>query len=148
MFYKVLRFIGAIIAAFLFAYLVDAFHLAFFGGAVHFLANLSWGSWLGFDILRGALLPVVWTVLWLIGMGLMWLVKGSKAMAALPLVIFALGVISDFIDLFLVPVESIVADIGQGFWYYSGAIATFVWIVICYGLCAAFMLASDESIKI
>ena len=147
MFYKVLRFIGAIIAALLFAYLVDAFHITFFGGAAHFIANLSWSNWLGFDILRGFLLPVVWGVLWLIGMGLACLVRGSKAMAALPLVIFALGVISDFIDLFLVPVKSIVADIGQGFWYYFGAILTFIGIVFFYGICAAFMLASDENLK-
>lgn len=147
MFYKVLRFFGAIIVALLFARLVDAFHITFFGGAAHFIANLSWGSWLGFDILRGFLLPVAWAILWFIGMGLAALVRGSKAMAALPLVIFALGVISDFIDLFLVPVKSIVADIGQGFWYYSGAIGTFILIVVCYGICAAFMLASDENLK-
>ena len=147
MFYKVLRFIGAIIAALLFGRLVDAFHLAFFGGAAHFIANLSWSNWFGLGILRGFLLPVAWGVLWLIGMGLACLVRGSKVMAALPLVIFVLGVISDFIVLFLEPVESIVADIGQGFWYYSGAIGTFIWIVVCYGICAAFMLASDENLK-
>ena len=147
MFYKVLRFIGAIIVALLFARLVDAFHITFFGGAAHFIANLSWGSWLGFDILRGFLLPVVWGVLWFIGMGLAALVRGSKAMAALPLVIFALGVISDFIDLFLEPIDLIVADIGQGFWYYFGAILTFIGIVFFYGICAAFMLASDENLK-
>ncbi|MBR2203378.1 MAG: hypothetical protein IJ914_04140 [Prevotella sp.] len=147
MFYKVLRFFGAIIAALLFAYLVDAFHLAFFGGAVHFLANLSWGSLLGFDILRGFLLPVVWGVLWLIGMGLACLVRGSKVMAALPLVIFVLAVIADFRILFLEPIDLIVSDIGQGFWYYFGAILTFIGIVFFYGICAAFMLASDENLK-
>ncbi|WP_155808432.1 hypothetical protein [Xylanibacter brevis] len=33
---KVLRFFGAVIAAFLFSHLVDSFHIVFFGGAAHF----------------------------------------------------------------------------------------------------------------
>lgn len=147
MFYKVLRFIGAIIVALLFARLVDAFHITFFGGAAHFIANLSWSNWLGFGVLRGFLLPIAWAILWFIGMGLAALVRGSKAMAALPLVIFVLAVIADFRILFLEPIDLIVADIGQGFWYYFGAILTFIGIVFFYGICAAFMLASDENLK-
>ena len=145
MFYKVLRFIGAIITALLFGYLVDFFHIAFFGGAAHFFANLSWSNWFSFDIFRGFLLPIVWTILWLIGMGLMWLVKGSKVIAALPLIIFLLGVIADFRILFLYPDEFIVNDIGQGFWYYFGAILTFIGIIICYGVCAISLFVTDES---
>ena len=68
-------------------------------------------------------------------------------MAALPLVIFVLAVIADFRILFLEPIDLIVADIGQGFWYYFGAILTFIGIVFFYGICAAFMLASDENLK-
>lgn len=82
---NIFRFIGAIVASLIFSFLVDMFHLAFFGGVTHFFANLSWSNWFSFDVLRGFLLPVAWTVLWLISMGLTWLVKGSKVLAILPI---------------------------------------------------------------
>ena len=104
MFYKVLRFIGAIIVALLFGYLVVFFHIAFFGG-----------------------------------------VKGSKVIAALPLIFFVLGVIEDFRILFIDPVEFIIDDIGQGFWYYFGAILTFIDIVICYGVFAISLFVTEEN---
>lgn len=143
--YKVLRFIGAIITAWIFRYLVNFFHIAFFGGATHFIANLSWSNWFSFDILRGFLLPIAWTILWLIGMGLVWLVRGSKVIAALPLLLFVSGIIVDFRILFIEPIELIVDDIGQGFWYYIGAIITFITILICYFVCAVSMFATDEN---
>lgn len=142
---KVLRFIGAIVAALLFRVLVDFFHIAFFGGAAHFFANLSWSNWFSFDIFRGFLLPIVWILLMFIGMGLVWLVRGSKVIAAFPLLLFVLGIIADFNRLFLNPIELIVDDIGQGFWYYLGAIITFIEILICYILCAVSMFATDEN---
>lgn len=141
---KVLRFFGAVIAAFLFSHLVDFFHIVFFGGAAHFFSNLSWNNWLSLDLFRGALLPLVWAILWLIGMGLVWLVRGSKGIAALPLIWFFLGVISDFRILFLDPIELIIDDIGLGFWYYFGAVITLVEIIVCYGICAAAMLTRDD----
>ncbi len=144
MIYKVLRFLGAIIAALLFSYLVNFFHIAFFGGAAHFFANLSWSNWFSFDLLRGFLLPIVWTILWLIGMGLAWLVRGSKVFAALPLIWFLSGIITDFRILFLNPIELIVNDIGLGFWYYLGAVITFIEILVCYGICAISMFAPDN----
>ena len=142
--YKVLRFIGAIVVAILFRFLVDFIHIAFFGGAAHFFANLSWSNWFSFDIFRGFFLPIAWTILWLIGMGLMWLVRGSKVIAALPIILFVLGIISDYNKLFLNPIELIVDDIGLGFWYYFGAIITFIEILTCYVVCAVSMFASDE----
>ena len=80
-----------------------------------------------------------------IGMGLVWLVRGSKVIAAFPLLLFVLGIIADFNRLFLNPIELIVDDIGQGFWYYLGAIITFIEILICYILCAVSMFATDEN---
>ena len=144
MVYKVLRFIGAIVAAILFRFLVDFVHIAFFGGAAHFFANLSWSNWFGFDLFRGFFLPIVWTILWLIGMGMMWLVRGSKVIAALPIILFVLGIISDYNKLFLNPIELIVDEIGLGFWYYFGAIITFIEILTCYVVCAVSMFATDE----
>ena len=142
--YKLLRFFGSIIAALLFSYIVDAFHIAFFAGAAHFFANLSWSNWFGFGVLRGFLLPVVWAILWLVGMGLVWLARGSKIIAAFPLVLFALGIITDFKGLFLNPIELIVDDIGLGFWYYLGATITFTEIIICYVVCSVCMLTANE----
>ena len=145
MMYKVLRFFGAIIAALVFSYLVDSFHVAFFAGAAHFFANLSWSSWFGFDILRGAILPFMWAVLWLIGMGLVWLVRGSKVIAALPLIWFLMAVITDFLALFLNPMELVADDIGLGFWYYLGAVVTFIVILVCYVICSICMLPFKEN---
>ena len=142
--YKVLRFLGAVVASLLFSYLVDFFHIAFFAGAAHFFANLSWSNWFSFDIFRGILLPIVWAVLWLIGMGLVWLTRGSKVIAALPLLLFVLAIITDFRTLFLNPIELIVDDIGHGFWYYLGAVVTFIEILVCYIACSISMLGSKE----
>lgn len=144
MIYKVFRFFGAIIAAVIFSYLVDVFHVLFFGGVVHFFANLSWSNWLSFDIFRGFFLPIAWAILWLIGMGLAWLVRGSKVIAALPILYFILRIINAFFVLFIDPVEPIVEEIGLGFWYYTGAIITFVGILICYIICSAVMISSDK----
>ena len=144
MIHKVLRFLGAMVAALLFSYLVDFFHIAFFGGIAHFFANLSWSSWFSFDVLRGFLLPIVWGILWLIGMGLAWLVRGSKVIATLPLIWFLLGIIADFRILFLDPIELIVNDLGLGFGYYFGAVITFIEILVCYGICSISMFALDN----
>lgn len=131
---KLLRFIGAVIVALLFDYIVRLSHIAFFAGATHLLANLTWSNWLGFDILRASLVPVVWGILGLLGFGLSWLVRSSKIIAALPIVIFISGVIYSFANLFLYPIEMIVDDIGQGVWYYLGATVTFFFMLVCYVL--------------
>lgn len=141
---KVLRFIGAIIAAVIFSYLVDTLHLSFFAGVAHFFANLSWTNWLSFDIFRGLLLPLIWTILWLIGMGIIWLVRGSKVISVIPIIWFVISIIADFTTLFLRPMELITNDIGEGFWYYTGAVITFVAILVCYVICMVSMLISRE----
>lgn len=144
MLYKVLRFLGAIIAAVLFSFLVDIFHNSFLEGAVHFFANLSWSNWFGFGLFRVFLLPIVWSILWLIGWGVTWLVRGSKVIATLPLILFIMSIISDFKILFINPIEPIVDDIGLGFWYYLGAVLTLLDILICYAICSLAMLSSNE----
>lgn len=141
---KVLRFLGAIIAAILFDYLVYTFHFSFFAETAHFFANLSWSNWLSFDIFRGFLLPVEWTILGLIGVSLMWLVRGSKIIAALPTVIFIFNIIGNFYLLFLEPSELIVNDIGQGFWYYFGAILAFIAMSGCYIGCTVSMYIDPD----
>lgn len=145
MIYKILRFVGAIIAAVIFSYLNETVHLAFFAGAAHFFANLTWTNWFSFDTLRGFLLPLIWTFLSLIGMGLVWMVRGSKVISAIPIIWFVLSIVAVFRILFLEPVELITNDIGEGFWYYTGATVTFAAISICYVICAISMLVSNEN---
>ena len=132
MVYKVLRFLGAIIMALIFDYLLSVSHIAFFGGTAHFFSNLSWSNLLSFDIFRGFLLPIVWGVLSLIGIGLVWIVRGEKLIAAIPIYIFVTGAVTNFKLLFLEPVELIVNDIGLGGWYYFGAGLTFFIILALY----------------
>ena len=145
MIYKILRFIGAIITALIFNLGVNVIHIYFFGGTAHVLANLSWSNWFSFDTIRGFYLPIAWTILYLIGAGLVWMVRGSKIIAAIPIYIFITGgVISSFKQLFLEPVEMIVDDIGLGFWYYFGAVITFLFIIVTYLLCSIFMLMKQD----
>lgn len=144
MMYIVLRFIGAIIAAVIFSFLAEAIHILFFGGAAHFFANFSWSNWLGFDTFRGFLLPIAWAVLWLVGMGLQWLVRGSKKIAAIPVLYFLLRIIYVFYLLFIETAEPVVNEIGAGFWYYVGAIVTYFFIIVCYVVCTAAMLTNNE----
>ena len=145
MLYKVLRFIGAIIVAVLFSYLVDVFHFSYFAGASHFFANITWSNWLGFDSLRGIVLPLMWIILWLIGLGLGWLVRGSKIIAAFPILIFILCLITDFIGLFIIPLKQITDEIGQGFFYYLGATLTYLGILACYFACSMGILTFQDS---
>lgn len=142
--YKVLRFLGAIVAAYVFSFLVDFIHLAFFSGAAHFFGNLSWSNWFSFDLLRGFLLPIAWSFLGLIGMGIVWLVRGSKVIAVLPMLWFLVAIIADFFSLFVNPAEQIIDDIGQGFWYYVGATLIFIAILTCYVMCAVSMFVSEK----
>ena len=145
MIYKVLRFIGAIIAASIFSFGVNFTYFSFFDEVSHFFANLSWSNLLSFDIFRGFLLPVAWAILYLIGAGLVRMVRGSKIIAAIPIYIFiTVGVISSFKLLFLESVEIIVDDIGLGFWYYFGAVITFLFIIVTYLLCSIFMLIKQD----
>lgn len=144
MVYKILKFFGAIAVAILFCYVVDMFHMLLFGGVVFFFADFSWRNWLSLDVFRAFLLPIAWGIIWLIGMGLGWLTKDSKVLAVLPIIIFVIRIINDFIVLFIQPIEPIIAEIGLGFWYYAGAVITFIMILACYLICSVVML-NDEN---
>lgn len=141
---NILRFLGAVACAFAFSFLVDASNLVIFGGTAHFIANLTWTNWLSFDLFRGFLLPVAWGVTWLLGMGLLWLVKGSIVHAVLPIIIFIRGIVNDFYVLFIQTAEPIVEDIGLGFWYYVGASLCFIVMFACYAICTISMFAYQE----
>ena len=141
----VLRFIGVIVSAVLFSYLVETFHYMFFRGIVHFFSNLSLGNWLFFDLFRGILLPVLLVLSSLIAMGITWMVKGSKVLKVIPICYFILRMINDFIYLFIDQLSSIVDEIGSGFWYYTGAVVAFLGILICYGLCIASIIVSEDN---
>ena len=85
-----------------------------------------------------------WAVIWLVGAGLVWLVKGNKMLAVLPLIWFVIQTIISFVGLFVNPVEPIIEEIGLGFWYYFGAVITFVEILICFGICVFSMFIYNE----
>ncbi len=144
MVYKVLRFLGAVALAWIFSFLASVFHTLFFAGTAHFFANISWSNWLSFDIFRGFLLPIAWSILWLIGAGLVALVRGNKIIAALPIICFILQTIHLVDVLFIHPIEPIVDEIGQGFWYYFGAVVTFGEILASFGICTVCMFVYDD----
>ena len=77
-------------------------------------------------------------------MGIVWLVRGSKVIAVLPMLWFLVAIIDDFFSLFVNPAEQIVDDIGQGFWYYVGATLIFIAILTCYVMCAVSMFVSEK----
>lgn len=141
---KVLRFIGAIVLSFAFSYLVDVSTISFFAGTAHFFANLSFSNWMGFDLLRGVLIPILFTIMIFAGMGVIWLVKGSKIIAIIPIIIFIVSICTEFLSLFIYPIELITQDIGAGFWYYTGAVITFLEMILCYTVCSLGMLESNE----
>lgn len=143
MLYKILRFLGAIIVAIIFALLADFYSIAFFSGACEFFNNITWKSWLSFDTLRGFYLPIIWGILWLIGWGLRWLVKGSIWMAIIPIFYFLYRLIGvDFYILFIN--RTAIIDIDHGFWYYTGAVLTFIELLAYYGICIVFMFAKED----
>ncbi len=139
----VLRFIGAILAAAVFAAIVDMFHFLFFAGAAHFFANISWHNWFSLDTLRGFLLPLAWTIMWLVAMGAKWLVKGNIWLAVIPILLCIFGLIHGFDILFLHPYDGIISDIGHGFWYYFGAILTYIEMIVFYVIFVFFILSKE-----
>ena len=138
------RFLGAIIAAQVFSFLVGLSWFTFFGEVASLIAHISWANWLRMDIIRGMLFPVVLGIIWAIGVGLCWLVRGNKWIAALPILIFIYGIIVNIDALFLSHSPAIVAEIGEGSLYYIGAICTFVVILITHVVCVLGMFISDN----
>ena len=128
----ILKFVCAVGIAVLFNQLMSAFFLTVFAELAHFFGNLSWGSWFSLAVFRVFLIPVGLIVLHLVGILLVWLVRGSIVKAVLPVMIFIWGMIVNFKLLFLFPIEHIIDDIGHGFWYYLGAALTYLSMLVVY----------------
>lgn len=139
-FFFLLRLSGAFIASIIFSYLVDFFHMAFFGGTAHVIVNFTWRNLFSYDVLRGFLLPLIWTILWLMAWGICWIVRGSKIMAIPPILYFLLAIVYDFRRLYVAPLDMIISDTGDGFWYYFGATLTFIGMLVCYFACSIALL--------
>lgn len=135
-----LRFSGAIVVAFIFSYLVDFFHMAFFGSTADVIVNFTWRTLFSYDILRGFLLPIMWTIIWLIAWGLCWIVRRHKLIAIPPILYFLLALVYDFKRLYINPIDMIISETGDGFGYYLGATLTFTGMLICYVACAIALL--------
>ena len=142
--YKILRFVGALVAANLFIFLVQLFHLVCMDSVILMFANFSWRSLFSFDVLRGGIIPIVWFIFYLMVLGIGWIVRGSKIIAALPLICFLGALINLFYILFVNPQSSAIDEVGLGIWYYSCAIITFIIIVGWMIGCALFMFTDQE----
>lgn len=145
MLFKLLRFIGAILLAILFSYLVDVCTISFFAGTAHFFANFSFENWMGFDLLRGLFVPTLITLIVIVGWVVVKIVNGSKLIMIIPMVIFTICIFTDFINLFFFPIEIITDEIGTGFWYYLGASITFLEMIICYAACSLSMIEPKDN---
>lgn len=133
--YKILRFFGALIAAILFIFLVQMFHVVSMDVVIHMLANFSWKTLFSIDILRGFIIPIVWGLFYLMTIGIGWIVRGSKVIATLPIIYFLLALANLFYLLFVNPQSSSVDEVGLGVLYYLCAIVTFLviigWTLFC-----------------
>lgn len=138
-----LRLSGAFVVSFFFSYLVDFFHMAFFGGTAHVIVNFTWRTLFSYDMLRGFLLPVMWTIIWLIALGLCWIVRRHKLIAIPPILYFLLALVYDIKRLYIYPVDMIISETGDGFGYYLGATLTFIGMLICYIACIIALLLYD-----
>ena len=139
-----LKFIGALLASVVFVAMVDLYHFLFFVGASHFFANFSWSSLFSFDVLRGLLLPLGWTVMWLIALGTRYLINGKRWMTIIPILLCLLGLFHGFDILFLHPWEKITSEIGTGSWYYFGAILTYIEMIVFYVVFAFMLYPQDD----
>lgn len=141
---KIVRFIGAIVLAWLFGCIVDIYHLFCFEAMAHYFSNLSLSNLFRWELLSAVLLPIVWAIIWLIGLGIVSLAKQSKLMKTIVLIVFVYSIIADFRIVFIIPIEPIVYDIGHGFWYFFGAILSFIGMLICYGICSVSLFVHEE----
>lgn len=138
--YKILRFFGALIVVNVFIYLVQLFHLFCMIGLIEFFEHFSWRSLFTFDIVRGFIIPIAWAIFYGIVMGIAWLVRGSKIIAALPLISFVIAAINLFIKLFISPTD----EIEPNFWYYIVSVTTYLVVIGWFVFCSIGMLAFEE----
>lgn len=98
-------------------------------------ANFSWRALFSFDTMRGFLFPIVWVIFYAMTVGIGWIVRGSKIIAALPLICFLGALANLFYILFVNPQSSAIDEVGLGVWYYICAIVTFLiilgWMLFC-----------------
>lgn len=140
---NILKFLGAIILACLFSWVVDFANLYVFVYEVRFFENFSLSSLFEFDVIRGFLFPIGLAVIAFIAFGLCLLVKGQKYSIILPIIIFIIRILRDFNILFIntSAFESpLIKNVGHGFVWYSCAIVTFVFIFLFYALATIGML--------
>ena len=141
--YKILRFLGALISVNVFIYLVQLFHLFCMVGVLKLFEDFSWRNLLGLDLVRGLLIPVAWFIFYWISVGIAWIVRGSKIIAALPLISFVIMAIGLFINLFVSPSNAI-ADEVNSWGYYTVSVVTYLIIIGWFAFCSILMFVYED----
>jgi len=139
----VLYFIGAIIVSRIFCAITDIFFIFLFGSVFHCLTHQSLKNFGKLFFISGAVLPIIYIILGLMGMFLKNLVNGKKYMMIMPILNFVISIVNDFYQLFIKKMPLIIDDIGLGFWYYFGAISTMITIFVCYIICTFKMITNE-----
>lgn len=155
MWYKILRFLGAIAVAIVFAFLVDYLSVLLFKCFVDYLQGLSFEHFFAsllslslFGTIAPLVLGLAGAIVGGVGYVLVWLVRGVKWLAITPIIYFVSRIISDVYLLFFRPeqeMQEMINYIGHSSWYYLGAIVTLVVIICCYLACSVAMLFYDEN---
>lgn len=97
----VLSFIGAIIVSRIFCAITDIFFIFLFGSVFHCLTHQSLKNFGILFFISGAVLPIIYIILGLMGMFLKNLVNGKKYMMIMPILNFVISIVNDFYQLFI-----------------------------------------------
>lgn len=139
--YRILRFFGALVTIIIFIFLVGLFHLV----CMDYIVKLGTKSTLVtmifsldlYRLLMLFLIFLVWTIFYEFAKGIGWIVRGSKVIAALPLICLLGSLVRLFYILFIN--NSFLNDVGGSVWYYFCAIITFLVILGWWSLCVLLM---------
>lgn len=142
--YKILRFFGALLAVNAFIYLVELFHLFCMVGLIEFFENFSWRSLFTLGIIRGFVIPIAWIIFYGISIGIAWLVRGSRIIAALPLISFVIAAIALFIKLFISPSNVVLDEVDSESWYYIASVIAYLVIIGWFIFCSILMFAFKD----
>ena len=145
MWYKILRFLGAIIAAYIFVNLVEWISCYIFLQYIGQVTNYVWADWFK---LSSLVISVGFTSILAVGIVLCKLVKGGFWMAILPILYFFYRLIFILNAFFY---SNIVDNIVAKYYnnvsislYNFGSIVTFAFILFCYVFCSIKMIKWKE----
>lgn len=149
---KILRFIGAIILAYLFSLIWSSSCICIWASIVWLFSDFTFGRFFMMSVGWSIATYILTFILPLIGMGMTYVIKGSKLIAALPIMMFLMNVLSDIMSFILIdkgvskPVTAelmgMLSDI-SGIWYNIGAFMTSIVMIIGYVVMVSIILVYD-----